>query len=306
MNFRFKRKRLFLITAFVLVNVVLVLGFTVRNWFSPAPAAAELMSGSILVSTACVGEETPISLKLNMDPPSGFKVRWDFGDGAVGFAKSLDTVHTYIGTGTFQVSATIYDGGDIILTRVYQQVNVEYCELDVSENCCDGSFAPIPGKKYVVSAWVKEASKNVKIFENAYITLGFGYINPEQHAPPTRMVLGPFYAKGNIIDGWQRIEESFVVPPGVETMSVRMNNKGNNDSVYFDDIRIYPFDGNMKSYVYDPDTKRLVAEMDQNNYATLYEYDEEGQMVRVKKETERGVMTISESRSAQTKYKTVE
>jgi hypothetical protein len=53
----------------------------------------------------------------------------------------------------------------------------------------------------------------------------------------------------------------------------------------------------MKSFVYDPNTFRLMAELDANNYATFYEYDEEGGLVRVKKETERGVMTIKESRN---------
>ena len=53
----------------------------------------------------------------------------------------------------------------------------------------------------------------------------------------------------------------------------------------------------MKSFVYDPITLRLMAEMDERNYATFYEYDEEGALTRVKKETVRGVKTIQESRN---------
>ncbi|WP_179008686.1 hypothetical protein [Winogradskyella forsetii] len=67
--------------------------------------------------------------------------------------------------------------------------------------------------------------------------------------------------------------------------------------VFYDDIRIHPFNGNMKSFVYDPITQRLMAELDENNYATMYEYDEEGGLIRVKKETEKGVFTIQETRS---------
>ncbi|MGK4569023.1 hypothetical protein [Flavobacterium sp. 3HN19-14] len=44
-----------------------------------------------------------------------------------------------------------------------------------------------------------------------------------------------------------------------------------------------------------------MAELDENNYATFYEYDKEGGLVRVKKETERGVQTIKESRSSNPK-----
>jgi hypothetical protein len=43
-------------------------------------------------------------------------------------------------------------------------------------------------------------------------------------------------------------------------------------------------------------TLRLMAELDERNYAKLYEYDEEGKLIRVKKETEKGVMTIQENR----------
>jgi len=32
--------------------------------------------------------------------------------------------------------------------------------------------------------------------------------------------------------------------------------------------------------------------------ATLYEYDEEGKLIRVKKETEKGVMTIKENKNS--------
>ncbi|HXB13923.1 MAG TPA: hypothetical protein VNZ45_18180, partial [Bacteroidia bacterium] len=62
--------------------------------------------------------------------------------------------------------------------------------------------------------------------------------------------------------------------------------------------RVFPFNGTLKTYVYDPNTLRLAAVLDERNYATIYEYDEEGKLIRVKKETERGVMTIQESRTA--------
>ena len=41
-----------------------------------------------------------------------------------------------------------------------------------------------------------------------------------------------------------------------------------------------------------------MAELDENNYATFYEYDDDGTLIRVKKETERGIKTIKETRSA--------
>lgn len=153
---------------------------------------------------------------------------------------------------------------------------------------CISSFAPVPGNKYVVSAWVREeAVKAVKYTEpGIYMTL---------NGPGTQ--LGPFIPTGKIIDGWQKIEEEFFVPDGTYSIELMLKNTNGAsvEAVYFDDIRIMPFKGTMKSYVYDPYTQKLVAELDENNYATFYEYDEEGALVRVKKETERGVMTIKEN-----------
>jgi hypothetical protein len=53
----------------------------------------------------------------------------------------------------------------------------------------------------------------------------------------------------------------------------------------------------MKTYAYDNRSMRLWAEMDENNFATFYEYDDEGILIRVKKETEKGIMTVKENRS---------
>jgi len=64
---------------------------------------------------------------------------------------------------------------------------------------------------------------------------------------------------------------------------------------------LHPFNANMKSFVYHPVTLRLAAELDENNYAAYYEYDDDGTLNRVKKETQRGVKTISETRSAMQK-----
>jgi len=102
---------------------------------------------------------------------------------------------------------------------------------------------------------------------------------------------------GTIIEGWQKIEGEFTVPADASTAEIRFINT-NNAPMYVDDIRIHPFNANMKSYVYDPRTLRLSAELDENNYASFYEYDEEGQLIRAKKETIQGIKTIKETRNA--------
>jgi Leucine-rich repeat (LRR) protein len=111
-----------------------------------------------------------------------------------------------------------------------------------------------------------------------------------------------FKPKGAVIDGWQRISADFFVPSEAAFMSIVLKNTTGEDiNSYFDDIRMHPFNSNMKAFVYDPITQRLQAELDENNYATYYEYDKEGGLVRVKKETERGIYTIQETRSNSSK-----
>ena len=111
-----------------------------------------------------------------------------------------------------------------------------------------------------------------------------------------------FEPEGAVIEGWQRISADFIVPKEASFMSIFLKNTAETAiNSYYDDIRVHPFDSNMKTFVYDPVTRRLQSELDENNYATFYEYDQEGGLVRVKKETEEGIYTIQETRSGNSK-----
>lgn len=164
------------------------------------------------------------------------------------------------------------------------------------------SFDLLTDEKYLVSGWVKEEdpglpNKQYKTFDKSYISIAFTDRNHVTIGTPDK-----FYATGEIIDGWQRIVGEFMVPTNVDDMTIELVNESNNGKmVYFDDIRVLPSKGNMKSFVYDQKTQRLMAELDENNYSTFYEYDLEGGLIRIKKETEKGVFTIQETRSGNTK-----
>lgn len=161
------------------------------------------------------------------------------------------------------------------------------------EDCIDNSFSPVPGEKYVVSAWVKD---DVNTQEATY--QGFIRVINNYGSSGSNQV--DFTPSGNIIDGWQRIIGEFTLHPATTYLEIKLVSKEGETS-FFDDIRFFPYNGNMKSFVYDPVTLRLTAELDENNYATIYEYDNEGGLIRIKKETEQGVYTIQESRSSNTK-----
>ncbi|NLR59537.1 hypothetical protein HGH93_15595 [Chitinophaga polysaccharea] len=149
-------------------------------------------------------------------------------------------------------------------------------------------FSPVAGNSMLFSVWVKEEQDcKCTAYTHSKITLFV--------AGDTRLT-ADVTPVGSIIDGWQRYERVVDLPVGSTGLSVVMATTGGT-RVYLDDLRFHPYHANMKSFVYDPQNLRLMAELDENNYATFYEYDDDGTLTRVKKETERGVKTIKETRN---------
>lgn len=140
-------------------------------------------------------------------------------------------------------------------------------------------FNPYPGRKYVFSAWVKD---NQPASQSPGITLT---VNGQ----------GVTLKKLAVVEKWKLVEGTITLPDALN-LTVTITPVGG--TVYLDDMRVFPFDAHVKSYAYDAGDLRLMAELDENNFATFYEYDDEGGLVRMKKETERGIMTIKENRSA--------
>ncbi len=142
------------------------------------------------------------------------------------------------------------------------------------------------GDSLIVSYWIKKEGTDLSVTD---------YNDPieAELVRSGSTVSLPLLYTSPVIDGWQKIERR--LEPGTTTYSADLEFRNTTSDAYLiDDIRIYPDYGLMKSYCYNPNTMRLMAELDENNYATFYEYDEEGKLIRVKKETERGIVTIQE------------
>lgn len=143
-----------------------------------------------------------------------------------------------------------------------------------------------PNTDYVLSYWVKPAtlSSNVRTFFGGSTT----YLTVNSSVDKRNF--------SNIINGWQQADITFRTGAAATKLIITL--APGSGGAYYDDLRIFPLNANMKSFVYHPLNEKLMATLDENNYATFYEYDQEGNLIRTKKETEKGIITISESRSA--------
>jgi PKD repeat protein/Leucine-rich repeat (LRR) protein len=151
-----------------------------------------------------------------------------------------------------------------------------------------------PGKEYMINAW---ASINNPVIpspvlpEGIKISLTFYDIEENELTTAEPVEILP---QKYMIEEWQLMEGKFIVPENTEYFKITFD-RGGTGTVYFDDLRLHPVEGNMNTYVYDNDTYRLQAELDANHYATYYYYDDEGTLYLIKKETEKGVKTLQES-----------
>jgi hypothetical protein len=213
---------------------------------------------------------------------------------------SIDTLYSHTGLRSLRVQGEIGIAFDVktlavdtVVPKISFNIKHDACAGDLLENIRATRdillpvFAPMPGKSMVISAWVKEVGDN---------TLRPAYIQ-NKIVVTDNINNYTFYPSGSIIEGWQRYEGVFTIDNNATGIIVKMQATGSN-TVYFDDLRIHPFNANMKSFAFHPVNLRLMAELDENNYATMYEYDDDGTLIRLKKETQRGIKTIKETRSA--------
>lgn len=198
---------------------------------------------------------------------------------------SLSGQQAHTGKYSLKVNGTV----TMVKNAGYLQNNISLFTTDATGRYILGTnellngFSPLINKKYVLSFWVKDNTPRAAT-------------TPVQVKVNGTTLFDNNLAKWPVVEGWKRIETTFTLSSVATNFVMEINSGGG--EVYVDDIRIHPFDGQMKSYAYDATSQRLMADLDENNFATFYEYDDEGILVRVKKETERGIMTIKETRSS--------
>lgn len=143
--------------------------------------------------------------------------------------------------------------------------------LSFFQNLFDFNLDAVSGQKFTYEVWVK---RNGAITPPSVLTNG------------TTTTLAKV---SNTVDGWTLYRATITVNDNSQvsfTMPAGQN---------YDDLRVFPIGANLKSYVYHPFNNNLMAILDENNNATFYEYNTRNQLVRLKKETEKGIITVTEN-----------
>ncbi len=140
---------------------------------------------------------------------------------------------------------------------------------------CSDVFAPTPEKKYLISFWYLKEDTALSglsfgiLFDNSPLIYNIEYISP-------------------IIEGWRQFTCSFYLSGRQCANLDFVFQNTSQDAVYLDDFRVHPYNANMKTFVYNPFTFQLMAVLDENNFAGIYQYDAQQQVQNTIKETEKG------------------
>lgn len=140
-------------------------------------------------------------------------------------------------------------------------------------NLFDFNLDATTDQRYTCEVWVKKSGGGT--ISTPFVSIG---------GTPANMT-----AVSNAIDGWTLYRSHLKVSNNVD---VAINFPAGQ---YYDDLRVYPSAGNIKAYVYHPFKSYLMAVLNEQNYATYYEYNTRNQLVRLKKETEKGIITMTEN-----------
>lgn len=151
----------------------------------------------------------------------------------------------------------------------------------------------IMDKTYVVSCWISRENEDVSTYKPSSGNL----LTPGYLMGTTFIALGSNDYKvtyGKIVEGWQKIDIEYALSGINDIVAFKFDPQGS--PLFVDDFRVSPKTGGMTTYVYDKDKFWLRASLNVDNYATLYFYDEEGNLTIKKQETEKGIFTVTESR----------
>ena len=211
---------------------------------------------------------------------------------------SLDLSSAYAHSGC--QSVRLMPGDSLVMTQPVnlgeQSASTDNVPYTFKGGDCAGSFSPDDSGQYVLTLWLRSDA-----YTSSTPLLPSDYEDIEVTVSADGVPVSTTEKRGLIIEGWQRVEQVFSMPTtssNIFTLKIENTATGGGPNAYVDDVRIHPFYASMKTFVYNPITLKLMAEGDDKGYCTFYQLNEqEGSLKGIKRETARGIMTLSENRS---------
>jgi len=153
----------------------------------------------------------------------------------------------------------------------------------ITSEYCSDVFHLNNNTKYLYSFWYYGDSINYSSLASVSFLNG-------NNIPDTIDYISP------AIEGWRQVTGHFtyqVTLAAIQCTKIIFSIINHTDSsIFIDDFRMHPYQANMKSFVYNPFNLLPVALLDENNFATIYQYDEQQQVQNIIKETEKGLIFI--------------
>jgi hypothetical protein len=156
----------------------------------------------------------------------------------------------------------------------------------------------LPGHTYKCAVWVTTNS-NPNAYINAYL---YGKHSNAPFTAISTTVSKTLNDASNVTVGsWKLISVEIQVPDDFTTANAQaspglfvtlMNPVSGGTVSYFDDFSIHPIDAKVSNYLYDYKTGLVTATLDNENFATFFEYDASGRVLLVSKETLSGIKKI--------------
>lgn len=191
----------------------------------------------------------------------------------------------------------------------YSSVKFESFEMNYTGGMLEDTVVPAPGAVYKTDSWHTGRRSfqlqttatldfvNVADYGTGHLVRFWLKYNNPSLIPVTVSVGGtPLTVRYVTRSGKWALYEAYTSVSGNKTAPnwINVSFRANSSAVDIDDIRIQPVNAEVTTTVYDIRNYKIAATLDDHNFATFYQYNGEGRLVRKLQETERSIRTVEE------------
>ncbi len=167
------------------------------------------------------------------------------------------------------------------------------------------SFQPCPNETYHISVWAKsfvsvngidEAIYDLNSINLTADVIGIDNSGMEVTIAQLELTNEKTNFSGPAEDIYQKMEANLVFSVAPLRLEILFDQpaSGTINFVLLDDLCVMPLTGKITTSIIDDKLLRPSQSIDHNSYLSLFGYDEDGELIKISKETEEGTFTIQE------------